>query len=126
MATEPRRDFKAYLKAMPPERWQQINAVLDAALDMPPHERPAYLDAHTADDPALRREVEALLASFDETEGILDHPAAALAEPMLPLPSLEGQHVGAYRVLRQIVDMSLVTPRFWSEGPLPGTSASGW
>lgn len=30
------------------------------------------------------------------------------------------------RVLRQVVDMSLVTPRFWSEGPLPGTSASGW
>jgi len=29
-------------------------------------------------------------------------------------------------VLRQIVDMSLITPRFWSEGPLPGTSASGW
>ena len=30
------------------------------------------------------------------------------------------------RVLRQIVDMSLVTPRFWSEGPLPGSSGSGW
>ena len=30
------------------------------------------------------------------------------------------------RVLRAIVDMSLITPRFWSEGPLPGTSASGW
>lgn len=30
------------------------------------------------------------------------------------------------RVLRQIVDMSLITPRFWSEGPLPGTSASDW
>ncbi len=30
------------------------------------------------------------------------------------------------RVLRQIVDMSLITPRFWSEGPLPGTSASSW
>ena len=29
-------------------------------------------------------------------------------------------------VLRQIVDMSLITPRFWSEGPLPGTSASAW
>ena len=29
-------------------------------------------------------------------------------------------------LLRQIVDMSLVTPRFWSEGPLPGTSGSGW
>ncbi|MDJ0778169.1 MAG: hypothetical protein QNJ85_09920 [Gammaproteobacteria bacterium] len=30
------------------------------------------------------------------------------------------------RVLRQIVDMSLITPRFWSEGPLPGSSGSGW
>ena len=30
------------------------------------------------------------------------------------------------KVLRQIVDMSLITPRFWSNGPLPGTSASGW
>lgn len=29
-------------------------------------------------------------------------------------------------VLRQIVDMSLITPRFWSEGPLPGTSATSW
>ena len=30
------------------------------------------------------------------------------------------------KVLREIVNMSLITPRFWSEGPLPGTSASGW
>jgi len=33
---------------------------------------------------------------------------------------------GEDTVLRQIVDMSLITPRFWSEGPLPGTSASSW
>jgi hypothetical protein len=30
------------------------------------------------------------------------------------------------RVLSQIVEMSLITPRFWSEGPLPGTPASEW
>ena len=30
------------------------------------------------------------------------------------------------KVLRALVDYSLLTPRFWSEGPLPGTSASGW
>ena len=29
-------------------------------------------------------------------------------------------------VLRQIASMSLLTPRFWSEGPLPGISGSGW
>lgn len=30
------------------------------------------------------------------------------------------------RVMLQIVEMSLMAPRFWSEGPLPGTSAVGW
>ena len=40
---------------------------------------------------------------------------------------LEAQSLASEdKVLRQIVDMSLMTPRFWSEGPLPGTSASGW
>ena len=30
------------------------------------------------------------------------------------------------RVMLQIVEMSLMAPRFWSEGPLPGSSAAGW
>ena len=30
------------------------------------------------------------------------------------------------KILLQIVEMSLMAPRFWSEGPLPGTSAAGW
>ena len=30
------------------------------------------------------------------------------------------------KVLRAIAEMSLLTPRFWSEGPLPGISGSGW
>ena len=36
--------------------------------------------------------------------------------------SLESEN----RILRQLVNMSLITPRFWSEGPLPGSSGSGW
>ena len=34
--------------------------------------------------------------------------------------------VSENKVLRQVVEMSLITPRFWSEGPLPGLSGSGW
>ena len=30
------------------------------------------------------------------------------------------------KVLNQIVEMSLITPRFWSEGPTPGNSGAGW
>ena len=103
MATEQREQLKARLEAMPAARWQQIDALLDALLDLPPGQRDAYLDAHTADDPALRIELEALLASFEETEGILDQPAAALAGAVRPEPgSLEGHQVGAYRIIRQI------------------------
>ena len=34
--------------------------------------------------------------------------------------------VSENKVMLQIVEMSLMTPRFWSEGPLPGSSAAGW
>lgn len=30
------------------------------------------------------------------------------------------------KVLAQIVEMSLITPRFWSDGPPPGNSGAGW
>ena len=34
--------------------------------------------------------------------------------------------VSSDRVMLQIVEMSLMAPRFWSNGPLPGSSAAGW
>ena len=43
------------------------------------------------------------------------------------LLSLEAVSIGSdNKVMLQIVEMSLMAPRFWSEGPLPGTSAAGW
>ncbi|MDG2405808.1 MAG: hypothetical protein P8M25_12880 [Paracoccaceae bacterium] len=43
------------------------------------------------------------------------------------LLSLEAVSIASdNKIMRQIVEMSLMAPRFWSEGPLPGTSASGW
>ncbi|MAT87389.1 MAG: hypothetical protein CL532_02395 [Aestuariivita sp.] len=43
------------------------------------------------------------------------------------LLSLEAVSVASdNKILLQIVEMSLMAPRFWSEGPLPGTSAAGW
>ena len=30
------------------------------------------------------------------------------------------------KVLRQLVDLLLITPRFWSDGELPGTTGQGW
>lgn len=41
-------------------RWQEVDALFEAALDLPPHERRAFLDARCP-SPELRARVEALL-----------------------------------------------------------------
>ena len=48
---------------MTPEQWQQVRDVLHSAVRLPANQRPAYLDVHCAGQPALRREVEQLLAA---------------------------------------------------------------
>ena len=86
--------------------------------------------------PALKLVIEDLQAYYTETrthrDGIDDFELlgkwfwekskAGLLILWLEAVALETED----RVLRQVVDLSLVTPRFWSEGPLPGTSGSGW
>ena len=51
---------------MTPERWEQIRAVLEKALDLAPAQRPAFLSQACSSDQSLRREVETLLASSDD------------------------------------------------------------
>jgi serine/threonine protein kinase/Tol biopolymer transport system component len=48
---------------MTPERWQQIQDLLEEALQIAPGERSIYLDRACLSDPSLRQEVETLLAS---------------------------------------------------------------
>ena len=48
---------------MNPERWQQIDNLLQSALACASEERPAFLAQACAGDEPLRLEVESLLAS---------------------------------------------------------------
>lgn len=52
---------------MTPERWQEVKKVLADALERAPKERSAYLEQACA-DPAMRREVESLIAAHEQTE----------------------------------------------------------
>src|ERR1043165_5661771 len=54
---------------MTPERLKLINRIFEAAVGRPPAERSAYLDGACAGDPALRREVEALITRRAESGG---------------------------------------------------------
>ncbi|PWT88711.1 MAG: hypothetical protein C5B54_10115, partial [Acidobacteria bacterium] len=64
---------------MTPERWKQVDQMLNAAFELQPEEIPQFLEKECANDPDLRKEVERLLAadgnakSFIESQ-VLDHP----------------------------------------------------
>ena len=80
---------------MKPERWQQIEQVLDGALERRASERGAFLDYACAGDEELRREVEALLANESSAEGFIESPALEVLAPALvqePTSARIGQH----------------------------------
>jgi serine/threonine protein kinase len=79
-------------------RWQRVKATFQEALDRPQEARESYLVAACAGDPALRREVDSLLAAQLEAGRFLSDPAAVPA----PAPDLEGRRIGPYRILGRI------------------------
>src|SRR5215218_10817784 len=83
-------------KAPPPtpERWKAAAAVLGAALELTPAERPALVAAACGTDAALRTDVEALLAAAERAESSLEVPPAWRAEAVLADGSL-ATHAGA-------------------------------
>jgi serine/threonine protein kinase len=88
-----------------PERWHQIETLLDAALDVPREQREEFLMHVSPDDAELRDDVAQLLRASDSSEHFLEQPVAAELAPLvvhalaasdLPLP---GQRIGAYRII---------------------------
>lgn len=97
---------------MTPERWQQVEAIFQAALDLIPEERARYLSEVCAADASLKDDVQKLLAQHDSAGDLLEEP---LGETELSaLGSLEdfiqeaeddpmiGRRLGAYRIEREV------------------------
>jgi len=87
---------------MDQERWQQIDTLLQAALDLEPAERPAFLEQSCGGDEILRTEVLSLLSSGERALSLIDTPAFEAAAALLSehIPELiEGQLLGHYRIL---------------------------
>ncbi len=94
----PRHD----LPELPPDRWQRVRELFEAALERVDSERHAFLDAVCSTDDELRREVESLL----EADGGPDDPVARAIDgsvPAGPGPTLRiGRQVGPYRIAEVI------------------------
>jgi eukaryotic-like serine/threonine-protein kinase len=83
------------------ERWQEVKALFEAALDRPPSNRGAFLAA-TATDPETRREVESLLAAHREDNFLEEGEGLRAAAAIASETSQAGQRIGAYRIIRAI------------------------
>jgi eukaryotic-like serine/threonine-protein kinase len=88
---------------MTPERWQQIKALLESAIERDPLSREAFLDEACASDPALRREVQALLDSHARAGDFIESPAyAVMAESLAASDIVPGSTIGPYQIIDRL------------------------
>ena len=89
-----------------PERWQQVSAILDEALELDGRARSAFLDRVCAGDEELRARIEGLLVADADSNGFLEAPAGHhlpdLVPPVSPDGPSAGTLIGPYRVLREL------------------------
>ncbi|MDX2034863.1 MAG: serine/threonine-protein kinase [Blastocatellia bacterium] len=122
---------------MTPERWQQVDQLLEQTLERPEEERAGFLAAASGDDEELRREVESLLGFHQRAEGFIETPPAEMAANWLASKSSrEGATIGPYEIVRLIgrggmgevylardarlerqVALKLLPPQFIKDGP---------
>src|SRR5919106_5207450 len=90
---------------MTPARLQTIEEIFRAALDREPDEVSAFLDTACQGDEALRRKVEALLASRERAASFIETSAVGLATQLIEnrqAQSLVGQTMGHYKISERI------------------------
>jgi serine/threonine protein kinase len=94
---------------MKPDRWQQITGIFQAARAHPPPERDAFVADACRDDPALRLEVEAMLAGHDDagqfgdTLGVLSAAGVPSAAPHDSTSSVRlGAVLGPYTITARL------------------------
>ena len=87
---------------MTSDRWERINRIYYAALEVEEKGRPSFLSEACGTDVELRREVESLLATHAQADGFLERPAVEEVVKTLKEepPSLLGRTLGHYQILR--------------------------
>ena len=87
------------------ERWARVKELFEAAVELDPSQRAAFLDKECGSDEALRSEIESLLKSDELTGGFIEEPVFAIPRDLFPdkgEDALVGRQFGAYQVIREI------------------------
>ncbi|MBK7599535.1 MAG: serine/threonine protein kinase [Acidobacteria bacterium] len=86
---------------MTPERYQQIEKIYNAALDLKPDELTPFLEEACAGDDNLLLEVRRLLDANEKVTDFLNNPAAEEAKK-IEEPSFIGRQIGRYQLTSEI------------------------
>ena len=90
---------------MKAERWKQVDAILDAVLEIAPSDRSVFLNDQCGDDENLRLQVKKLLATIEKAEDFLEAPPVESVFRVFEEESSEnllGRQIGVYRLIRLI------------------------
>lgn len=91
---------------MSPERWKQVDDLLQGALRLQPQDRRAFAQHACQGDQDLEREVSSLLASHEAAGCFLETGALEQTEPALDVPEekteLAGSTVSHYRIIEKL------------------------
>ena len=90
---------------MTPARFQTIEEIFLSALEQEPDQVSAFLDTACEGDAALRREVEALLASDQRAGQFIETSSVGLATKVIQnqqADSLVGRRIGHYKISESI------------------------
>jgi serine/threonine protein kinase len=90
---------------MTPERWQQVEEVLQAVLDRAPQERAAFLNEVCAGDEELQTEASSLVSAHDAALDFIEEPAMTQdARVILGDHKLKnaGREIGPYKIIDEL------------------------
>jgi serine/threonine protein kinase len=94
------------LKPMDAELWKQVDALLDAALDLPECEREQFVTEASDGNPQLREEVLSLLRAQSQAAHFMERSAMRVAAQAMARESnlnthesLIGKELGSYRIV---------------------------
>jgi serine/threonine-protein kinase len=90
---------------MKPERWQQVDKLLQAALALDPADRASFLNHACKSDAALRQEIDSLLASHERAGSFIESPAIEASPSLIvtnAADSILEQPIGPYRILSHL------------------------
>ena len=89
---------------MTPERWQKLQSLFDAAVDLTPEQQAAFLDHACADDVTLRRQAESLILANEKSTAVIQGVIRDAVEVTTPNDnsSAVGRRIGPYQIIQRL------------------------